>query len=94
MQTLDQFFEIEFLTYSDICNKSSSTSVPRLERIMLYNRATEHSSQQGMFSLSSRKFMNINKASKTATHDLVQQKLQRFLTILSVTSELLSMLVS
>ena len=30
MRTLDRFFEIELLTYSDI-NKSSSISVPRFE---------------------------------------------------------------
>ena len=41
-----------------------------------------------------REFMNINEASKMATHDLARQKLRRFLATLSETSEVLSTMVS
>ena len=51
MRTLDQFFEIEFLTHYYI--KGLRLSLYHvLERKRFYDRATEHRSQQGRFSLS------------------------------------------
>ena len=50
MRTLDQFFEIEFLTHYYI--KGLRLSLYHvLERKRFYDRATEHRSQQGRFSL-------------------------------------------
>ena len=49
MRTLDQFFEIEILTYSDITSHRVSTF---WNQKRFYDRATEHRSQRGTLILS------------------------------------------
>ena len=92
MRTLDQFFEIKILTYSD---KSSTITVPRfgMKNAFTTELQSIEVSEVHLFCFL-REFMNINEASKMATHDLAQRKLQGFLATLSETSEVLSTLLS
>ena len=92
MRTLDRFFEIGFSAYSDITGLRLS-----LYHVLEQAFTTElQSIEVGKARLVCllREFMNINEASKMATRDVAQRKLQRFLAVSSVTSEVLSTLVS
>ena len=93
MRTLDQFFEIEILTYSDITSLRLSVPSFGAKNAFTTELQSIEVSEVRLFCLL-REFMNINKASKMAAHDLAQRKLQRFLATLSEASEVLSTLVS
>ena len=72
-------------------NKSSAISVPCFGTKNAFTTELQsiEISEVRLFCLL-RKFMNINEASKMATHDLAQRNLRRFPATLSETSEVLS----